>query len=221
MFFDIKNKEELFSKLDFICSELEKNDELSGIIHFHTHGNEEGIGLYDSENNLEFAAWKDLSPKFRNIYVSTSKKPMLSICACKGFNISRLVPRFESCPYDYITGSFDPIGFTDSVEGYKLFYDGIVENIDLVENIKNISTQFPKMNFACFNSDQIFDIAVHAYKNAEMVPDRIKKRRAELEKIIIKEFGHVDIQQKLFLDFVLSEQGAKFYLENFRTAFYS
>ena len=139
-FFDVKNRQDLFDKLDFISSELEKNKELDGIIHFHTHGNEKGIGLYDNENKLEFASWKDLRPKFRNIYLSTSKKPMLSICACKGFNISRLVPRFEPCPYDYITGSFDPIGFVDSVEGYKTFYDGILNGIDLSDNIKNINT---------------------------------------------------------------------------------
>ena len=220
-FFDVKNRQDLFDKLDFISSELEKNKELDGIIHFHTHGNEKGIGLYDNENKLEFASWKDLRPKFRNIYLSTSKKPMLSICACKGFNISRLVPRFEPCPYDYVTGSFDPIGFVDSVEGYKTFYDGILNGIDLSDNIKNINTNFPKMNFACFSSDQIFEIAIHAYKNAEMVPDRIKRRRNELETIIIKEFGYVNIQQKILLDFALSEQGTKYYLEKFRTAFYS
>lgn len=77
------------------------------------------------------------------------------------------------------------------------------------------------MNFACFSSDQIFEIAVHAYKNEEMVPNRIKKRREELEAIIIKEFGYVNIQQKLLLDFALSDQGTEYYLEKFRTAFYS
>ena len=77
------------------------------------------------------------------------------------------------------------------------------------------------MNFACFSSDQIFEIAIHAYKNAEMVPDRIKRRRNELETIIIKEFGYVNIQQKILLDFALREQGTKYYLEKFRTAFYS
>ena len=63
-FFDVKNKQELFDKLDFISTELETNKELDGIIHFHTHGNEKGIGLYDSENKLEFAEWKELIPGF-------------------------------------------------------------------------------------------------------------------------------------------------------------
>lgn len=209
-----------FDKLDFISSELE-NKELDGIIHFHTHGNEKGIGLYDNENKLEFASWKDLRPKFRNIYLSTSKKPMLSICACKGFNISRLVRDLSLVHTIILLVLLIPIGFVDSVEGYKTFYDGILNGIDLSDNIKNINTNFPKMNFACFSSDQIFEIAIHAYKNAEMVPDRIKRRRNELETIIIKEFGYVNIQQKILLDFALSEQGTKYYLEKFRTAFYS
>lgn len=220
-FFDVKSKDELFEKLDYICEELKKDNKVDGIIHFHTHGNENGIGLFDNTDKSEFVEWKDLRPKFRDIYLSTSKKPMLSICACKGFNISRLVPRFEPCPYDFITGSFDPIGFIDSVEGYKCFYNGIIDDMDLTENIKNINTKFPKMNFACFSSDQIFEIAVYAYKNEEMVPNRIKKRREELEAIIIKEFGYVNIQQKLLLDFALSDQGTEYYLEKFRTAFYS
>jgi hypothetical protein len=54
-----------------------------------------------------------------------------------------------------------------------------------------------------------------------MVPSRIKKRREELEAIIIKEFGYVNIQQKLLLDFALSDQGTEYYLEQFRATFYS
>jgi hypothetical protein len=219
-FFKVKNKTELFEKLGLILSELKKDKKINAIIHFHTHGNEEGIGLFNDENNSEFASWKDLRSIFRDIYISTSKKPMISICACKGFNISRLVPKFEPCPYDYITGSFDSIGFNDSVEGYKLFYDGIINDTNLKENIKNVNQKFPKMNFACFNSDEIFKIAEYAYRNSEMIPERILQRRNEFERIIIKEFGYINTQQKLFLDFALSENGTNFYMEKFKEEFY-
>lgn len=221
LFFNVKSKKEFFSTLNDICLDLKENPEFEGIIHIHTHGNEKGIGLFDKFDNLEFAEWNDLRQIFREIYVSTSKKPMLSICACKGFNISRLVPRFEPCPYHYITGSFNPIGFNDSVEGYKKFYDGIISNADLLQNVKEINEAFPKMGFACFNSNQIFQIAVEAYKRDEMVPERIEKRRKEFERIIVKEFGYVNIQQKLFLDFALSDRGTEFYLNKFKEAFYS
>ncbi|MDX6192068.1 hypothetical protein SGQ83_22200 [Flavobacterium sp. Fl-318] len=219
-FFNVKSKDELFEKLNLILDELKSNNIIDGIIHFHTHGNEEGIGLFNDENKLEFAKWKDLRPVFRDIYTSTSKKPMISICACKGFNISKLVPHFEPCPYDYITGSFDPIGFNDSVNGYKLFYDGIIDVIDLTENIKRVNQNFPKMNFACFNSDQIFKIAEVAYRNSEMVSEKILIRRTEFERIIKNEFGFINMQQKLFLDFALSENGTDFYMEKFKESFY-
>lgn len=219
-FFDVKSKDELFEKLNLILNELKNDNSIDGIIHFHTHGNEDGIGLFNNENIREFAEWKDLRPLFRDIYTSTFKKPMISICACKGFNISKLVPHFEPCPYDYITGSFDPIGFKDSVNGYKLFYDGIIDSIDLPENIRRVNQKFPKMNFACFNSDQIFKIAEVAYRNSEMVPERILIRREQLERIIIKEFGFINIQQKLLLDFALSDNGTDFYMAKFKESFY-
>lgn len=220
-FYDVKNKYQLFTLLDKILIELKNNLEMDAVIHFHTHGNEEGIAIFDENDNYDFLKWDDLRNILREIHISTSKKPMISICACKGFNISKLVPRFEPCPYDYITGSFNPIGFSDSIYGYASFYDGIIYGRDLQENIKSINDNFPNMGFACFNSDEIFMITEDAYRNSEMTPENIQKRRTVLESIIIKEFGFINHQQKLYLDFAFSQQGTDYYMEKFKKAFYS
>lgn len=220
-FYDVQNKSQLFKLLTEILIELKNNLEIDAILHFHTHGNEEGIAIYDENDKYDFLKWNDLRNILREIHISTLRKPMISICACEGFNISKLVPQLEPCPYNYITGSFNPIGFADSVNGYALFYDGIISENDLPETIKKINNNFPNMGFACFNSDQIFKIAEDAYRNSEMTLQNIQKRRAELESIIIKEFGFINHQQKLYFDFAFSQQGTDYYMEKFKKAFYS
>ncbi|MGU3375271.1 hypothetical protein [Chryseobacterium sp. M5A1_1a] len=220
-FYNVQDKPQLFIILQKILVELKNNLEIDAVLHFHTHGNEEGIAIFDENNDCDFLKWDDLRSILREIYISTLKKPMISICACEGFNISKLVPQLESCPYNYITGSFNPIGFSDSVNGYALFYDGIINGKDLFETIEKINNDFPNMDFACFNSDQIFKIAEDAYRNSEMTPQNIQKRRTELESIVIKEFGYINPQQKLYFDFVFSQAGTDYFMEEFRKAFYS
>ena len=116
-FFKVTNKDELLGTLDYVRLDLTANPELKGVIHIHCHGNEKGIGIRDESDVREFVLWEDLREKFREIYISTDKKPILSMCACKGVNVAKLVACFQPCPYEHITGSFKAISFEDSVNG--------------------------------------------------------------------------------------------------------
>lgn len=220
-YFKVTNKQELLNTLDYIQLDLTANPDLEGVIHIHCHGNDQGIAIRDDSDTLQFMYWEELRTKFREIFVVTTKKTMLSICACKGFNVVRLVAHFEPCPYDYVTGSFKGIGFDDSVNGYSFFYKCLIGGKTLDESILETRTTFPQMDFACFNSKQLFAIAVNGYKSLEMTPEKVKGRRVEIEKIITSHFGFINLQQKNYLDYAYSDKGTDDHLEKFRNIFFS
>ncbi len=220
-FFKVTNKNELLSTLDYIRLDLTTNPDLKGVIHMHCHGNDQGIGIRDDNDTREFVFWEDLRDKFREIYVSTNKKPLLSMCACKGFNVAKLVAHFQPCPYEYITGSFKAIGFDDSINGYSTFYKALISGKSLIDSINETRQNFPAMDFACFNSTHLFQIATEGYKKLEMTTEKIKSRRDAIEKIIVDHFGFINEQQKNYLDYAFSDTGTDEHLEKYRAVFFS
>src|SRR5258706_5845181 len=104
-YFKVTTKDELLNILDLIRVDLMASPNARGVIHIHCHGNDEGIGIRDDNDKRDFVYWEDLREKFREIYVATNTKPLLSMCSCKGFNVARLVPHFEQWRYAYVTGS--------------------------------------------------------------------------------------------------------------------
>ena len=220
-YFKVTNKNELLSTLEYIRIDLTTNPELKGVIHIHCHGNDQGIGILDENGTLEFVYWEGLRDKFREIFVSTNKKPLLSMCSCEGFNISKLVAHFQPCPYDYITGSFKTIGFEDSVNGYSSFYKALISGKSLIDSINETRQNFPDIEFVCFNSVQLFQLATDGYKKIEMTPEKIKSRRDAIEKIIIDQFGSINAEQKNYLDYAFSDQGTDDYLKKYETVFFT
>lgn len=220
-FFKVSDKNGLLSALDFIKLDLTTNPELKGVIHIHCHGNDQGIGILNNKGAMEFVYWEGLREKFREIYVSTNKKPLLSMCACEGFNVARLVAHFQPCPYDYITGSFKTIGFDDSVNGYTSFYKNLISGKSLIDSINETRQNFPDIDFVCFNSIHLFQLATDGYKKIEMTPEKIKIRRDAIEKIIIDEFGFINAEQKAYLDYAFSDKGTDDYLKKYETIFFS
>jgi len=220
-FFKVTNKNELLSTLDYIKLDLATNVQIKGVIHIHCHGNDDGIGIRDDNDTREFVYWKDLRDKFREIYVSTSKKPLLSICACKGFNAAKLVAHFQPCPYEYITGSLKAIGFDDSVNGYTNFYNALISGKSIVDSIDETRQKFPTMDFSCYNSTQLFQIAVDGFKKLEMTPEKVKIRRDAIEKIIINQFGDINDLQKDYLDNAFSDNGTNDYMDKYKSIFFS
>jgi hypothetical protein len=220
-FFKVTNKNELLSTLDYIRLDLTTNPDLKAVIHIHCHGNDQGIDIRDDSDKREFVFWEDLRDKFREIYMSTNKKPLLSMCACKGFNVAKLVAHFQPCPYDYITGSFKAIDFDDSINGYSTFYKSLISGKSIIDSINETRQKFPAMDFACFNSTHLFQIATDGYKKLEMTPEKIKSRRDAIEKIIIDHFGFMNEQQKNYLDHAFSDIGTDEHLEKYRSVFFS
>lgn len=220
-FFKVTNKNKLLSTLDYIRLDLTTNSDLKGVIHIHCHGNDQGIGISDDNGTIEFVYWEDLRDKFREIYVSTNKKPLLSVCSCKGFNVAKLVAHFQPCPYEYITGSFKTIGFDDSVNGYSTFYKALISGKSLDDSINETRQNFPAIDFTCLNSTTLFQIAIEGYKKLEMTPEKIKNRRDAIEKIIFDHFGTINEQQKNYLDYAFSDKGTDEHLEKYRGVFFS
>lgn len=220
-FFKVTNKNELLGVLDYIRLDLASQPTTKGVIHIHCHGNDKGIGIRDDEDTREFVLWEELRDKFREIYVSTNQKPLLSMCACKGFNVAKLVAHFQPCPYDYITGSLKAITFNDSVNAYSDFYKAMISGKTIEESINEIRSSYPLMDFVCLNSKVLFKIATEGYKELEMTPEKIKNRREAIEKIIIAYFGKINKEQKDYLDFAFSDKGTDDHLEKYKAIFFS
>ena len=78
-----------------------------------------------------------------------------------------------------------------------------------------------KRDFVCYNSTRLFEIATEGYKQQQVSPEKVKARRAALERVIVNHFGFMNEEQKRFLDYALSGKGTDDYLERFRTIFFS
>lgn len=220
-YFKVTNRQELLDTLEYIKIDLSVDKTIKGIIHIHCHGNDKGIAMRDDENTREFVLWNELREKLRELYVATSNKPILSMCACKGFNASRLVAHFQPCPYEYLTGSMIGIPFKDSVDGYSHFYKCLIDGKTMDESIKETRDNFPKMDFVCLNSKQLFSIAVNGYIKLEMTPEKLNERKEATEKIMLASFTTLNENQKQFLEYAYSEAGTKEYLEKYSSIFFS
>lgn len=220
-FFSINTRQELNNIFDYIQMDLSVDKQIKGVVHLHCHGNNEGIGLFNKIGKIDFIKWEELRVKFREMYVSTSKKPILSICSCEGFNVARLVPHLEPCPYEYITGSFKKIGFKISVDAYSCFYKLLIQEKSLQESVIETRTKYPKLDFTCLNNSQLFELAIEAYLKNEMIPEKISKRKLEIEKKVIAHFGFINQEQKDYLEFIFTEKGTEEQLEKFKKVFFS
>lgn len=220
-FFKTFSKVELFQIFDFISTELSGNKELRGIIHLHCHGNDYGIALRDNADVREFVKWDELRVKFRELYIQTINKPILSMCSFKGFNLLKLVAILEPCPYDYITGSMKKLGFQDSIDAYSCFYNQLNSEKSIEESSLETISQFPDIGFVCLNSIQLFNLCVEGFKESELSVEKLLARKKYLESIILKVSGSINSDQKKFIDFSCSKEGMNEILEGYKKIFFS
>ncbi len=220
-FCEIQNEKNLFDTLELIRQDLMINLSKQGIIHIHCHGNENGIVLYENSSIQKLINWSDIRPYFRNIYISTSKRTIISVCSCEGFNAGRLVAHFEPCPFDYVTGSMKEVGFEDSVNGYTYFYKSLISGKTVREGTIETTAKFIDMDFVCLNSIQLFKAACEELMKFSSFPGNLKQKREVMKQKIINDFGYINEKQKNIIDQGYSEEGVKTYIERYKEIFLS
>ena len=220
MFFkEYQTKQGLLDILEYIKVDIQTTDKIP-FVHFDCHGNENGIGVVKTDGTEELIAWTEIGDIFREIYLASSKKSIACFSSCKGFNSIKLVPEFKACPFDYVAGSFEKIGFNDSFEAFKEFYEQIISGIDIKPAAYHIHSKYDKMKFVCFSANVLFELGSKSYLELKMTKEELEKHK----QIAIKALGSVENlnpQQKAYLEYAYSEQGQKDYIEKWRRIFFS
>jgi len=219
-FLNAETDAEMFAELDRIKLEITKKIG-QYIIHFDCHGNKSGIGIYDKSDNLFFLSWEDLRDKLREIYVASNQKAIISFSSCEGFNVAKLVAQFKPCPFYLITGSFSKISFVDSVNGYFLFYRNLINNKKIQDNVAEIRTTFPTLNFVVFDNTQLVIIAWNGYINLELTPNKIKERKDAIKTEIIQLTGKITKEQERYLDKQFTLAATEEHFKKFKEVFFS
>lgn len=217
---EISTRNELFADLDLIKDEVKQS---SGqyIIHFHCHGNEDGIGIFDKSDSLDFISWETLRIALRNIFIASGHKIIVSFCSCEGFNAMKLIAGFEPCPYYLITGSLEKIGFNDSVDAYYLYYKNFNEGKSAIDNIGEVNRNYPSVRFLALPAVELFELAWKGYFNTQLTPEKVALRKEQIKSEIIAIAGRITQEQENLIDKGLTEETARLDYERFKNKFLS
>lgn len=213
------SKEELFNILKRIKIETEATGKRP-FVHFDCHGNNDGIGVVNQDQSEELIGWREISDAFREIYKSSKKRAVICMSSCEGFNAIKIVSHFDTCPYEYISGSFEKIGFADSLNGYKLFYEQIINGEELVKAGIKVHQDFDKLKFICLSSAQLFEIAEKGYLKVKTTPEEIAKEKANTiaQAQLIMPLTE-DVSN--YINYRYSDAGIAEYLQEWRRIFFS
>ena len=207
-FKDIGDAGALFQELQAIQSEIVA---LAGpaVIHFHCHGNEQGIGLHNHLDQPTFLGWEQFRQIFRDIYNSAPVKPMITFCSCKGLNTMQLIAQYEPCPYEAIAGCLELVGFQDSIDAFYLFYSKLHAGAALVDAVVDVVQGFPHLKFFAAPAKVLAELAWMKYKQEELTPEVIRSRKAWIISQIVAIQGGISPQQIAKLDALLTAESGE------------
>jgi hypothetical protein len=213
---------DLYKALEEIESECTR-ESIEPFIHIDCHGNNIGIAAYDTNDNYKLVTWPMLSGKFRNIYVSSGKKSIICMSSCMGFNVAKMVAFNEPCPYHFVCGSFEKISFSDSLKGYKEFYDLVAGGMNVKEAaaLVNKKPGLEKFKFIGLTSAALFQLAINGY--IETISEESLLAKKEEDKKVIEQAQQrpLDKIQSDYLDKAYSLEGQAIILNSYIHTFES
>jgi len=166
------------AKLRTVFAELEtccKDSSTSPLaVHFVCHGNRTGVGLIDGD----MVAWEDLGKWFRRIYDATSRRFMLCMGSCKGFNVARLITKHARCPFSALCGTSENLSFQDAFDGFTAFYDAILANKSPEEAAASVDISIPTFKMTAYDTHRLWDIIVNNYRK-KLTTDGVANLLAE------------------------------------------
>jgi hypothetical protein len=221
-FFCFKSVLELQNILTLIKVEC-SNSKKVAFVHIDCHGNEKGIGVVKDDESEELIKWDDLSDIFRSIYLATNRKSVICLSSCNGFNAMKMVAYNRPCPYDHICGSLEKISFSDSLKGYKLFYNlialgkSIYDSAVEVHNNKN----FKNLKFIGLNAKTLFQLAIDGYIKKECTIEKLEERKGRAIKELTDSGNRLSKEQISVLNISFSLEGQKEILNKYIDTFLS
>jgi hypothetical protein len=215
-FANITTVQELRTVLQRIATSVTSDQQI--LVHLHCHGNEAEIGIYDENDKLERIKWHELHDLFRNIYTASSRRLVLCMSVCKGFNVMRLVATGKPCPYSYVCGPLEDISFDDAKNCFTRFYNNLLDGKTIEDAGKDVAQAYKAVKFVCTSADILFEMGQNAYIDRELTPEALNQRRLEF----IAQLPVPHTQEQLqYIEETCTREGQLQILEEWRNGFYS
>ena len=103
------------------------------ILHFSTHGGQEGIQLTNQREAGEFITWNELATFIKPINQGMSGSLGVCMSTCGGSHGRKMaeVVRPEDIPMGWIVGSRTTVNFCDAALAFAVFYRGLQRGAEL------------------------------------------------------------------------------------------
>lgn len=174
-FVDVADREGLFRSLEQIRSTLASTGQVP-LIHFETHGNEQGLGLKSGE----FVCYEELCPVLREINILSQDNLFVVVAACQGSYLAFMLKDSltDPCPFWGICGPSVEITAGDVIAGYSAFYEEALVSADMNKALTCLKRAIPHHadKFNIWNSEYLFLIAFRHYLRDHCNEEAIEKR---------------------------------------------
>jgi hypothetical protein len=220
-FFRVATVDELNEALESVANDISKNTE-QPFIHFDCHSNQDGIGVI-GDTSETLVEWKDIRQMFRDVYINSGKKSVLSMSCCEGFYVSKLVAHNNPSPFDHVCGSIEKISFQDSFDVFSRMYKLVSQGKDVFQACVEVSNlpELKHVKFLGVNSFTLFKIAIDGYIDQNCNKEALEKQKKRAIQSIISEKGTINHVQKAYLNYVFSIEGQKHLLQERSSTFFS
>lgn len=153
--FTPNSKAEFFQTLESIKSLIEQGKFIP-ILHFETHGSENGISL----SNGEMVTWKELFIYTTEINILLKNRLILILGLCFGNAIISAINPVGRSPFGFVIGVYNKIKQVELINALSEFYNNylIAAKVDESIELMNKHIENPKSHFdlitciECFNS---------------------------------------------------------------------
>lgn len=140
----VDTKNELLVELDNLVNRI-KREKLFLILHFETHGSDDGLCLANNET----LSWTELFARTRPINILLKNYLIINLGTCYGETIISKINPEERAPFRAVIGTFNQIGWKKLLNAFEIFYEHFFfcfsaeEAVDLInEQLKDEGVKF-------------------------------------------------------------------------------
>jgi len=186
--FNINTKKEFFDVFDIIIGDA-KNKKFP-ILHFETHGSEDGIQLA----SYEIVTWNELLEKTRELNIVLKNTLVVILGMCFGNTLIAKINPSDRAPFKAIIGTFDKISVWELLIAFDEFYNNYFFSFLLDESVDKMNQILEKDNptFFVLTSDFCFDEMLSSERDPDFF-QRMVNDFAIREKAITPQYKELEI----------------------------
>ncbi len=169
------------SELLELFSDLEEKARLEGewpVLHFETHGNQQGLGLASGE----FMTWAELKIPLAKLNIQTQNNLIVVLAACYGaYLTSTLVPT-DRAPCWGLIGPNEAMYPNDLLKSFLAFYTEFFATGNGSASLRrlNAAVSTDKLSYTFSQCEFMFKMVYHKYLQELFSPRVLKKRALDL-----------------------------------------